>query len=63
MVGNDSQVLLDEAAMLITVTRLRIARSMTLLAKVALTLMPHGEAPVQNRAMRRSSNPPNATTL
>lgn len=36
MEDNPSDTLLVEAAMLITATRLRIARSMTLLAKVTL---------------------------
>jgi hypothetical protein len=36
MEGNTSQTLLSEASILVTATRLRIARSMTLLTRAAL---------------------------
>jgi hypothetical protein len=60
MEANDSQTLLVEAAILITATRLRIARSMTLLAKVALegVRSPCGEASIGGRRTRGSSLPP-----
>jgi hypothetical protein len=65
MEANDSQTLLVEAAILITATRLRIARSMTLLAKVALegVRSPCAEAPVGGRKTLDSSLPPSPPTL
>jgi hypothetical protein len=65
MKANHSQTLLVEAAMLITATRLRIARSMTLLAKVALegVRAPCAEPLAQKRALRGSSHPPSAPPL
>jgi hypothetical protein len=64
MAANDSQMLLVKAAMLIKATRLRIARSRTVLAKLALdgVCRPAAEARVQGPVMRRSSHPPNATS-
>jgi hypothetical protein len=65
MEANDSQTLLVEAAILITATRLRIARSMTLLAKVALegVRSPCAEASIGCRRTRASSLPPSAPAL
>lgn len=62
MGAEQSQTILVEAAMLITATRLRIARSMTLLAKVALhgVRVPCGEAPTPALVLRGSSQPPSA---
>jgi hypothetical protein len=65
MEANDSQTLLVEAAILITATRLRIARSMTLLAKLALegVRSPCAEASNGGRRMPSSSLPPSASAL
>jgi hypothetical protein len=65
MGGDPSQTILVEAAMLITATRLRIARSMTLLAKVALegVRAPCGERPGASVVLRGSSHPPSALPL
>jgi hypothetical protein len=65
MAANDSQMLLVEAAILITATRLRIARSLTLLARVALdgVRSPCAEASVGARRGRGSSHPPSAPAL
>jgi hypothetical protein len=62
MGGDQSQTILVEAAMLITATRLRIARSMTLLAKVALegVRAPCGERAAASLVLRGSSHPPGA---
>jgi hypothetical protein len=62
MEANHTERLLVEARMLITATRLRIARSMTLLAKVALDGVrpPCTELAIQTRAVRSSSLPPSA---
>jgi hypothetical protein len=54
-----SDLLLVEAAMLITATRLRIARSMTLLAKVTLDgVRVPGAAGFGSLATRAPSGPP-----
>jgi hypothetical protein len=65
MAGEQSQTILVEAAMLITATRLRIARSMTLLAKVALegVRAPSGERPAASVLLRGSSHPPSVLPL
>ena len=62
MGAEQSQTILVEAAMLITATRLRIARSMTLLAKVALegVRVPCGESATPALVLRGSSHPPSA---
>ncbi len=62
MGADQSQTILVEAAMLITATRLRIARSMALLAKVALEgVRAHcGELPTPGLVLRGSSHPPSA---
>jgi hypothetical protein len=64
MEANESQTLLVEAAILITATRLRIARSMTLLARVALDgVRSPAEASVGGHRVRASSLPPSAPAL
>jgi hypothetical protein len=65
MEANHCQTLLVEAAMLITATRLRIARSMTLLAKVALDGVrpPSTDGLSNGRLSRNSSHPPSAPPL
>jgi hypothetical protein len=62
MGAKHSQRLLVEAAMLISATRLRIARSMTLLARVALDGVhkPYAESRAHTGLMRSSSHPPRA---
>lgn len=64
MDDDPSATLLVEAAMLITATRLRIARSMTLLAKVALdgVRIPRGAMAPAIFARRAPNGAPHAGT-